>query len=82
MTPTLDLSVSLWGVSYVVLFRILFQTLGNKNRSSQLYFVCLDISAKFLIACNLLAPTDENGAVGYGFDISSIKYSSTLVDAS
>ena len=44
-----------------------------------MYFVCLNISAKFLIACNLLSPMDANQYFGDGFEISSIKYIAQLV---
>ena len=40
------------------------------------------IFARFLINYNWLAPMDENGAIGDGFVIASIKSSSTLVSAS
>ena len=68
-----------WGVSCDVFFRTSFPTLGNKNRFPRSYVVCLNISDKLLIACNFLAPMDENGTVGDRFAISSIKYSSVLV---
>ena len=45
-------------------------------------FVCLKISAKLMIPCNLLAPMDSNGAVGAGFEIVSIKPRSVLVAVS
>ena len=67
LNSTLVCSVSLWGVSCVVLFRMLFPTLGNKNRSSRSYVVCLKLSSKLRIDCNLLAPMDANGAVSDGF---------------
>ena len=67
LTYTLVCDVSLWGVSCVVLFRMLFPTLGNKNRSSRSYVVCLKLSSKLRIDCNLLAPMDANGAVSDGF---------------
>ena len=44
-------------------------------------FFCLKISANFLMACNLVSPMDENGAVGAGLDIAYIKYSAALVVA-
>ena len=40
---------------------------------------CLKIFANFLMAYNMLAPIDANGAVASEFVISSIKYSAALV---
>ena len=42
----------------------------------------LKISTNFLIACSLTALTDENGDVGGGLDMYSIRSSAALVDAS
>ena len=82
LTFTLIFAVSLWGVSCVGLLIMLFSTLGKKPRSLCLYVVCLKISAKFRIACNLIYYMDTNWAVGAGFEITSIQYSATLVAAS
>ena len=82
LTSTLIFSVSLWGVSYVVLFRKPFPTLGNENISLHFYVVCLKISSKFLIAFSFIAPMDANGEVGAGFTIASTKSNAALVAAS
>ena len=42
---------------------------------------CLKIYENLLMACDLLAPMDTNGAVGSGFSIAFIKYTTALVSA-
>ena len=84
LTSTLVCVVSLWVGSCVGFFIMSFPTLGNypQNRSSHSYVICLKIRTKFLAACNFISPMDENGSIGSGFTIASMKSSDVLVAAS
>ena len=56
--------------------------LARRGTILMFVFFLLKISAKFLIACNLIAHMDANGDLGAGFVIAFIKSSSALYDGS